>query len=357
MGIPTAYFFFSAFILSLITLVDIWIKFKGPLRFKFLMLLLIFSNAGLAFISFIPVKTIGLQLVAILFRIIAGTAILRILSAYLYTKTKKWINLFPVFGILLLVINAYSNRAIILNTLSNENENLLFISTYYKDISNNSLILVLRILLFLSFLFFYFSFVYQLINKYKGYNNLYAKKLCNWLIKLLIAPVIVLLLNFIFLIDSNAMIGVVLSIGIYFFNALIFLYRPEFINKGFFKHKLLETNTNLVADTKMNEQVFVNEFYNKAYFTNSSASLQGFSEIINTSQNDVSNFVTLKFNCGFGELIHKNRIDLFKELATKPEFNNYTIEALAKEVGFSSRQTFYTAFKKFDGGSPADFLR
>jgi YesN/AraC family two-component response regulator len=58
----------------------------------------------------------------------------------------------------------------------------------------------------------------------------------------------------------------------------------------------------------------------------------------------------------FDELLNKSRVDYFVEIIKKPQFKNYTVEALALEVGFTSRQRFYQPFKKYHGGNPSDLI-
>lgn len=60
----------------------------------------------------------------------------------------------------------------------------------------------------------------------------------------------------------------------------------------------------------------------------------------------------LKFN----EFVNQYRIGEVKELLQDTELN-YTIEALADEVGFSSTSSFYTAFKKVVRLTPQQFRR
>jgi AraC-like DNA-binding protein len=56
-------------------------------------------------------------------------------------------------------------------------------------------------------------------------------------------------------------------------------------------------------------------------------------------------------------LINKNRVLAFLELVKSDKVKNFTIEALSKECGFSSRFHLYNNFKKFHGGKPSDYIK
>jgi AraC-like DNA-binding protein len=58
----------------------------------------------------------------------------------------------------------------------------------------------------------------------------------------------------------------------------------------------------------------------------------------------------------FNDLINKNRVDYFIDIIHNPKYLNFTIDALAREAGFSSRQHLYKPFKKFHGGNPSDIV-
>lgn len=320
------------------------------------MLLLIFANGGSAFINFLPEKTVGLQIVQIFANICSATSILHILSFYHFSKTNRWINLIPFGGVVVLFIIIYYNNNNLSTQINLFDNNRLFINFYYKDLLSNSILFVARILLVLTFFFLYFLFSFQLIKKYKGYNNLFARKLRNWVFLIVISPMLILLQNILFAINADLVINGWITSFMYHLNAFIFLYRPDFINRSYLKKKLFETNNEKDEQGFFNEEIFINEFYNKAYFTTPKASMQEFAEMIHVSQNELLRFINTKFGRSFNELLQEKRVELFKELASKSEYKHYTIEGLAKEVGFASRQSFYVAFKKLDGGSPADFL-
>lgn len=59
----------------------------------------------------------------------------------------------------------------------------------------------------------------------------------------------------------------------------------------------------------------------------------------------------------FMDYINQKRIKRAKEMLLSPAFAQYTILAIAQEVGFHSKSAFYTAFKKFTGTTPTAFRK
>lgn len=101
---------------------------------------------------------------------------------------------------------------------------------------------------------------------------------------------------------------------------------------------------------------FENEFYTKMYFLNKEASMDSFALQLNVSSNDLYKYIYNKFNMSFNDLLNKNRVAYFLEVIKTSKFKNYTIDALAQEAGFTSRQHLYKPFKKFHGGNPSDLV-
>jgi AraC-like DNA-binding protein len=59
----------------------------------------------------------------------------------------------------------------------------------------------------------------------------------------------------------------------------------------------------------------------------------------------------------FASLINKYRIDSAKKMLKDPHYAHFTIEGIGYEVGFHSRASFFSAFKKETNLSPAEFKR
>ena len=355
-NIDFTYLFFSAGILSLVAFGDILFKYNGSNKLKWAFLILMLSNTGAAFINFLPEKTIGTLLLQIFFNICMATAILNILIFFHFSKKFKLVNLLPVIWLILFMITLFTNLNTLPNTLENTDNAKFFTRPFYKELSASSLTSVLRMSSFLVFLVICFYLSFQLIQRYKNYNNQFSRSLRNWVFLIVFTVFLIIIQNVFFIIQINKSLDTIISLIIPHWVALVFLYRPAFINRTYFKKSIFEIPKEESQLSEVNEELFINEFYHKAYFTNPDASLKGFAELVDVAQNDLFRFINNKFSCSFNDLVQQRRIELYLELVSKRENQNFTIEALAKEVGFASRTTFYVAFKKFHGGMPSDII-
>jgi AraC-like DNA-binding protein len=137
---------------------------------------------------------------------------------------------------------------------------------------------------------------------------------------------------------------------------LTILYRPSFINKNGSKISFgfLFNRNDFSSDIK--EVDFNFQFFTNFYFKSKTANIEEFSNIMGVSKEIMFNYIYFTYSMSFEELLNKSRVEYFVEIIKAPEFNNYTVEALALEVGFSSRQRFYQPFKKYHGGNPSDLI-
>ncbi|MEL6812180.1 MAG: helix-turn-helix domain-containing protein [Bacteroidota bacterium] len=75
------------------------------------------------------------------------------------------------------------------------------------------------------------------------------------------------------------------------------------------------------------------------------------------SQHQLSQILNESFEMNFYEFVNSYRIKSAKQFLLAKEYSNYTIDAIAQEVGFKSKSTFYQAFRKFVGTTPSAFRR
>lgn len=62
-------------------------------------------------------------------------------------------------------------------------------------------------------------------------------------------------------------------------------------------------------------------------------------------------------NKHFFDFVNEYRIEKAKELLTHPERKEYTVLEILYEVGFNSKSSFNTAFKKRTGLTPTEYRR
>ena len=85
--------------------------------------------------------------------------------------------------------------------------------------------------------------------------------------------------------------------------------------------------------------------------------LEGLANLIGIPSHQVSQALNQFYQISFTDLINQYRIEKAKTMLSPSSLKHLTIEAIAYEVGFSSRATFYRAFKKFNGVSPSAFIQ
>ena len=73
--------------------------------------------------------------------------------------------------------------------------------------------------------------------------------------------------------------------------------------------------------------------------------------------NDVSRMINETFQTNFNDLINRYRVKALKELMKDEENKKYTLLGLSEKVGFSSKASFYRAFKKETGMTPSAYLQ
>jgi AraC-like DNA-binding protein len=201
-------------------------------------------------------------------------------------------------------------------------------------------------------LFYFWYVIYNKLNL----NNIYFEKIRNWTTLIFTLSIVVILSNMAiaFLSDKPFWLNN-LTIFICFSLLLLVLKRPSFLNtsakKIAFGHKF-----NFEHEVEIEELTFLQLFQVQKYFAKKDATLEDLAIQLKVSSQHLSQFIQKKYAMSFSDLVNKNRVNYFFEIVQDPSFQNFTIDALAREVGFSSRQHLNKPFKKFHGGNPSDLV-
>jgi len=78
-------------------------------------------------------------------------------------------------------------------------------------------------------------------------------------------------------------------------------------------------------------------------------------EMISISSHNLSEVINTKTEMNFFDFINRYRIEEVKKEIIKPENDNLTLLAVAMDVGFNSKSSFNTLFKKYVGLTPSKY--
>lgn len=344
--------YFSAFILALVVLADVYIKFKQWSILKFFFLLLPFAIGMTALINSFSVKEY-VYFIAF-FKSCMGMAILNIFSILYFPKFRIGVFLFTIFLVSFSIFLILVNKEIIGRSPFTESFRTVSVDENL-NIKITSTVRLIRyaIITIVSVIIGYFCYViYNKVNL----NNIYFKKIKTWTSFVFLLSCIAIIVNIAIAFVSNRELW---TNGLTIFNSfyvlLLVLKRPLFFNTS--AHKMaMGHKFNLEVETEIEALNFLKIFEEQQYFINKEASLEDLASRLNVSSAKLSQFINKKYDMTFSDLVNKKRVNYFIEIMQDPAYHNYTIDALAKEVGFSSRQHLTKPFKKFHGGNPSDLF-
>jgi AraC-like DNA-binding protein len=92
-------------------------------------------------------------------------------------------------------------------------------------------------------------------------------------------------------------------------------------------------------------------------YSNPEYRLNDLARNLDNSVHHTSQVINEKGKCSFSDFINRFRIEDAKELLINEKSQQFTILAIAYEVGFNSKTTFYAAFKKECGVTPSLFKK
>ena len=342
--IQCSYFFL--FLFSIIVLFDVFIRFKSPIKLKIFFLLLVLSISVASFCLFIRTAPDQFILVKMFCAMLIGTSLVQIFTNLYFIQHRKIANIYTIAGyaiyiflILYVQIMGYDTALPKSNSF-----NLPTYLDFFLELD------------FIIFNLFCLYYIYNILFKF-SFKNIYFKKIQVWtfcFFMVIATQLFIILLTLFFKIpnDLKIFIPVVYALTL----LLTILYRPSFINKNGSKISLghLFNRNDFSANIKGIDFNF--HFFTNLYFKNKTADINDFSDIMGVSKDIMFNYIYYTYSMSFDELVNKSRVEYFVEIIKDPKYKNYKVEALALEVGFSSRQRFYQPFKKYHGGNPSDLI-
>ena len=304
----------------------------------------------------------------------------------------EWIFLLPVF-IFLFIINRIDD------TVKNRQRTYLYyipfaysstftIIYHLNDILGiykitDSGIFIINILRLIQLLFAFIIILFPPFYSYFMITYLKDPQEKKWVITLLTTLYLLLstwlityMAGFFFGIDiSSTMSGLALSATfIMHWTAYIGIYKYKLAkNKdavyNFLNHDLAIIHPNLqVAENntpqEYKESITADNLYfqklellcnDEHIYTDSTLNREKVAEKLGISAGYVSQIVNTITGDNFAHYINQYRVEAVKGMISDPEYKNYTLLTMGLECGFTSKTTFYNAFKKVTGQTPNEY--
>ena len=175
-----------------------------------------------------------------------------------------------------------------------------------------------------------------------------------WLIAVLIANVLIFT-AYIIGYYHFYLVGTI-TFSVVFYGLLIFFISKK--NRDTIFQNIPEKYASKKIDTKeaihLIEQL--NEVMkNEQLYKNSNVKLIDIAKKLNISTHQLSQLLNDNLGKSFALFVNEFRVEEAKEILSKN--NQYTLEAIGFESGFSSKSTFYATFKKLVGKTPAEYKK
>ena len=146
-----------------------------------------------------------------------------------------------------------------------------------------------------------------------------------------------------------------LSFSFVFYLVLLLVIFRNSRETTFFQEKEKYKNKEIDKDKLdlMNQKLAI--IVEKELFLNPNFTLEIAAKELQVTKHLLSQYINEALGKSFSNLIKEYRIEKAKQLLETE--TNYTIECLGYDSGFSSKSTFFTAFKKITGLTPAEYQK
>ena len=119
------------------------------------------------------------------------------------------------------------------------------------------------------------------------------------------------------------------------------------------KHKQL----NLPEEKVSQLQQLFETYITKQYYLHQHTNLKQVASQLDTQPYVLSTFINHVYKMHFNDVINLHRIKYIEDGLTTKKWESLTLEAIAGKAGFNNRITFLTAFKKFTGITPTQYIK
>ncbi len=196
----------------------------------------------------------------------------------------------------------------------------------------------------------------QLVNFYSHFNITWLDKLLNLMILILVLSILIGIVQHISgqKYYETALIGVLILIGI-FISTIIF----KALDRPFLATPVTSKKEHPIASQEIETILhsITDSLERKRLFLKPELSLKDLSEAVGHPSRKVSQVINDQMNQSFFDLVNGYRIEEAKKIFKENNDPKLTVLEVMYEVGFNSKSSFNTQFKKKTGRTPSAFLK
>ncbi|GAA4277408.1 helix-turn-helix domain-containing protein [Aquimarina mytili] len=159
-------------------------------------------------------------------------------------------------------------------------------------------------------------------------------------------------------------IGILTTINepIYIFPVLIILSIAThwFIHYSPSRKYSQKSEKNIITSKKAGETTFtkIREYIiTEEKYLSPDINLNSIAVFFNMSKGYISQLINVHAKKSFNDYINELRVEASQKMLLDQQYDNYTIESIGLECGFTSKSNFYTAFKKVVGQTPNQYKK
>lgn len=120
------------------------------------------------------------------------------------------------------------------------------------------------------------------------------------------------------------------------------------------KYKTSSLNANNIEAYKLHLRRLMTE---EKLFKNNKITVNDVAKQMKIPRQHLSEILNIHMQTGFQDLLNHYRVEEFIACLQNETYNNYTLLGIANEVGFSSKSSFNTTFKRLKGMTPSQFKK
>ncbi|WP_299366613.1 AraC family transcriptional regulator [Winogradskyella sp.] len=196
-------------------------------------------------------------------------------------------------------------------------------------------------------------------------HNIITKKKEKWLLVFIIPLTIIFTIDELaflitnstespYFLDSYGTIIAAVFLFYYVLYKLIIAPKEVLPKSNDSKYKTSSLNGNNIDNYKAHLFRLMEE---EKLFKNNKITVNDVAEKMNIPRQHLSEILNVHLKIGFQDLLNQYRVEEFIECLKNETYKNYTLLGIANEVGFSSKSSFNTTFKKLTGVTPSAYKK